>query len=82
LEVHSFSSQITPEHMGHLFEPYWRGHQQREGIGLGLYIVQQIVRAHGGTIAVESTENGGTTFSVRWPRSVAAHTTARDTLPH
>ena len=36
--------------------------------GFGLYIVQQIVAAHGGTVAVHSTEAQGTTFSVRWPR--------------
>jgi signal transduction histidine kinase len=37
-------------------------------VGLGLYIVDHIVRAHGGTIDVHSTASEGTTFIVRLPR--------------
>lgn len=40
----------------------------RDGLGLGLYIVDQIVRAHGGKIDVESSEDSGTTFRVSLPR--------------
>jgi signal transduction histidine kinase len=40
----------------------------REGLGLGLYIVDQIVRAHDGEVHVESTETSGTTFRVALPR--------------
>jgi PAS domain S-box-containing protein len=46
---------------------------QREGsLGLGLYIVHQIVLAHGGRIEVDSAEPRGTTFTVRLPRRTAA----------
>ena len=42
--------------------------KDRRHLGLGLYIVQQIVSAHGGSIAVESTHERGTVFTVRLPR--------------
>ena len=38
-------------------------------LGLGLYIARQIVIAHGGTVAVESSETGRTTFKVRLPKT-------------
>jgi Histidine kinase-, DNA gyrase B-, and HSP90-like ATPase len=39
-----------------------------QGLGLGLFITQQIVTAHGGSIDVASTTEEGTTFTVRMPR--------------
>ncbi len=62
-----------PAHMlPRLFEPFSRGHGSRargasQGLGLGLYIVHEIVTAHGGTIAVTSSETDGTEVVVRWP---------------
>jgi signal transduction histidine kinase len=41
----------------------------RSGLGLGIFIVNEIVTAHHGTIAVTSTQDSGTIFSVRLPRS-------------
>jgi PAS domain S-box-containing protein len=61
---------IPAQMIPRLFRPLERG-EQREGgrsIGLGLFIVDHIVRAHGGTVTVHSTEEEGTTFSVRLPR--------------
>lgn len=49
-----------------LFEPFARGTQAGEGLGLGLYITHEIVRAHGGSLSVRSDETG-TTFTVRLP---------------
>jgi two-component system, sporulation sensor kinase E len=56
---------IAPEEIGRLFEPYFT--TKESGTGLGLMIVQRIVREHGGTIEVESDKDRGTTFRVKLP---------------
>ncbi|WNG37173.1 PAS domain S-box protein [Archangium violaceum] len=57
-----------------LFQPLERGQQSSGGrsIGLGLFIVDHIVRAHGGSVSVHSTEEEGTTVTVRLPRYAGA----------
>ena len=45
-------------------------HPEAVNLGLGLYIAEEIVTAHGGTIAVTSSEKAGTTFTARFPRSM------------
>lgn len=72
LKVHNGGSPIPASTMEHLFKPFLPGGRRREGLGLGLYIVEQIVLAHGGTISAESSETAGTTFTVRWPRALDA----------
>ena len=65
---------IPPALLPVLFEPFRRGEgvtSNPRGLGLGLYITREIVRAHGGTIEVASTDHGGTIFTVRVPRGVA-----------
>jgi signal transduction histidine kinase len=73
LEVHNEGEPIPPERLPHLFKPLSRGTAkadlQTRSIGLGLYIVDSIVRAHGGTITVRSTAAEGTRFCVRLPRT-------------
>jgi signal transduction histidine kinase len=64
---------VIPEaRISSLFEPFTQGtaadSDRPRGLGLGLYIVRHIVAGHGGTISVESSEEGGTTFIVRLPR--------------
>ena len=55
-----------------IFDPFRRAaHSRSQGLGLGLYIVQQLVLAHGGFISVNSREDTGTTFTVRLPREPA-----------
>ncbi len=77
--VHNHGRPIPPEEQERIFRPLERGlHQQlaveqREpsGLGLGLYICREIVLAHGGTLAVDSSEGAGTTFTVSLPRTAA-----------
>ena len=64
---------ISPELLPSVFDPFRRGAAQAEkrsgvdGLGLGLYIVKEVVLAHGGSIEVTSTVEDGTTFTVRLP---------------
>jgi len=69
LTVHNWGAHITPEDLGHLFERFYRADRSRskEGYGLGLSIARSIVKAHEGTISVESVSDKGTTFTVEIP---------------
>ena len=63
---------IPPDLLPVIFEPLRMGKSKQagsQGLGLGLFITQQIVAAHGGSIGVESNEASGTTFSLRLPRT-------------
>jgi signal transduction histidine kinase len=57
---------IATKDLGRIFEPYYttKGHK---GTGMGLYLAQQIIKAHGGSIDVESVEGQGTEFIVKVP---------------
>jgi two-component system sensor histidine kinase/response regulator len=62
---------IAADVLPSLFDPFRSGRRQStrsEGLGLGLYIVQQIVAAHGGTVQVRSDAESGTTFELLLPR--------------
>ena len=71
LRVHNEGKPIDPVLLPRLFDPFKPASQPRTrpaGLGLGLYISERIVRAHGGTINVESSVERGTTFEVSVPR--------------
>ena len=74
IEVHNTGAAIPPESRKHIFDPFKRldadatQGSDRRSMGLGLYITQQIVGAHGGTIDVESSSAGDTRFVLRLPR--------------
>jgi signal transduction histidine kinase len=68
LSVHNDGEPISPEILPVLFEPFRRGDQSPNGLGLGLYIVREVIRRHGGSIDVRSSRDAGTTFVSRWPR--------------
>jgi signal transduction histidine kinase len=62
--------------MPSVFDPFRRGHRtsrsaKASGLGLGLYISREIVRAHGGQIDLRSVAGEGTTFEVTLPRRMA-----------
>jgi len=75
LEMHNQGPPIPSELLPFVFAPFRQGSAQEGamagGLGLGLYISDQIVRAHGGSIVARSTAAEGTTFSVRVPRRPA-----------
>jgi two-component system sensor histidine kinase/response regulator len=65
------SGTIPPDLLPQLFDPFRGARRQTgrtEGLGLGLYIVQQIVLAHGGSVDVQSGTDNRTAFVVRIPR--------------
>jgi signal transduction histidine kinase len=70
LSVHNDGPAIPEALRLRIFEPLERAElaSTNHSIGLGLYIVHEIVEAHGGTITVESSAERGTTFRVRLPR--------------
>ncbi|WP_332815099.1 HAMP domain-containing sensor histidine kinase [Ramlibacter sp.] len=59
---------IAAEALAHLFDPYWSAREHaRIGSGLGLFIAQGIVAAHGGRLWVESTPGEGSAFHFTLP---------------
>ena len=70
---------IPAEHQGRIFERFERAVSDRHygGLGLGLWIVRQIVDAFGGTIEVESKTGEGSTFTVLLPRAVPKRRTTK-----
>ena len=67
LQTNNSGPPIPPDVLPHVFEPGRRG-ARSGGLGLGLYIVQQIVLAHGGNIEARSIPDDGTIFTVVLPR--------------
>jgi signal transduction histidine kinase len=62
---------IAPDALPHLFKRFYRapeaGRVRPDGIGIGLYIVREIVQQHGGAVAVASTPGEGSTFTITLP---------------
>lgn len=64
---------IPQEQREKIFERFYRATSPKQktipGLGMGLYIVAEIVKLHGGTITVDSTVGRGSTFTIALPRS-------------
>ena len=65
LEMSDTGVGISAEHLSRIFEPLFT--TKPGGTGLGLYIVHEIITAHHGTVAVQSTPGRGTTFTLTLP---------------
>jgi signal transduction histidine kinase len=74
LRVHNRGPAIAASRLPGLFSPFTRlgpsepSARDSTSLGLGLYIAERIVTAHGGTIDVTSSHDAGTAFTVRLPR--------------
>jgi signal transduction histidine kinase len=66
IQVRDTGKGIAEEHLPHIFEPFFSTKDER-GTGLGLWVSQGIVQAHGGSIKLRSREGRGTVFSVTLP---------------
>lgn len=69
VEVADDGHGIAPEHLKHVFEPFFTTRPQGQGMGLGLSTAQNIISAHHGKIEVESTPGQGSIFKIRLPIS-------------
>ncbi|MBC7603683.1 MAG: response regulator [Ramlibacter sp.] len=87
LTVADNGSGMDQQTLQRIFGPFFTTKAKGEGTGLGLSVVHGIVRAHGGSIAVGSTQRVGTTFEVRLPLlpaqagEIAAPAAQRSALP-
>jgi signal transduction histidine kinase len=78
--VHNHGPVISPAVLSTVFDPFARSNRstgKSDGLGLGLYISERIVAAHGGTIEVESSSEAGTRFEVILPRAMRPWTHRR-----
>jgi two-component system OmpR family sensor kinase len=73
VEVSDEGPGLEPEQAEHVFERFYRTDASRTrasgGVGLGLSIVEAVVRGHGGSASIRSTPGGGTTVRLELPRS-------------
>ena len=86
IEVVDHGPGLSPEEAEQVFERFYRADPSRSraqgGSGLGLAIVDAVVRAHGGTATVDATPDGGATFRVQLPVTVADGAGVPSSRPH
>ena len=77
LKVGNAGDPIPPDALQAIFEPLIQApnassdmhERSKTSLGLGLFIVREIVLSHAGSIAVESSMDAGTVFTIRLPRT-------------
>ncbi|GGM17451.1 sensor histidine kinase [Pseudomonas asuensis] len=73
LSVHNDGEPLPEGILSGMFQPYWRASRTtlqtnlQQGLGIGLYIVNEIARSHGGQIQVTSNHDEGTVFTLTMP---------------
>jgi signal transduction histidine kinase len=72
IEVSDRGKGMTPERMGRIFEPFANDVSKASSVGLGLYVVANLVSAMRGRLSVTSEIGGGTTFTVTLPGAKAS----------
>jgi signal transduction histidine kinase len=73
---------MPPQQLQQIFEPFFSTKERKGGTGLGLPIVEDIVRVHRGAIEVRSAEGAGTTVLLRWPMAAQEDETAEPPSEH
>ena len=71
LEVADDGSGISAEHLPSVLDPFFTTKKRGQGTGLGLTIAADIVKNHGGSLAIDSAPGRGTTVRVVWPAANA-----------
>ncbi len=69
LTVADTGQGIPPEVIARVFDPFFTTKEFGKGTGLGLTVVKGIIEEHHGSIAAESQEGKGTTFTILLPKS-------------
>jgi len=67
IEVEDTGEGIAPEHLAHIFEPYFSTRKAENATGLGLTVCESIAKAHGGSLSVRSDVGKGTTVRFYLP---------------
>ncbi len=84
VRVTNFGRPIAPAALSKIFEPLVRAaspeadasEQSKSSMGLGLFIVREIVVGHGGSVTVQSSQDAGTVFTVCLPLAHEAYAPA------
>jgi len=72
LQVSDQGMGISPEALRFVFDRFYRAPSAQSladttGMGLGLFLVRQVVQGHGGSVLAENLAGGGSRFSIRLP---------------
>ncbi|MDB6036283.1 MAG: heavy metal sensor signal transduction histidine kinase, partial [Verrucomicrobiales bacterium] len=82
VDVRDTGNGIAVEHLPRIFDRFYRADRSRSqvggGFGLGLAIVMSIMRLHGGTASIQSTQGMGTTVTLHFAEGSASPPTGED----